>query len=127
MACSESDNSKYSTIDGKPTNYEAILAISKDQGILKDKPKLISFVTLESRTKTLLNLPLEIFDETARTQLAEAGFIFEKSTGHLVCFYCAVVIKTNAVLKEHNPWYLHVQKFAKCAHVRHCKEDTSNF
>ena len=52
MACSESDNSKYSTIDGKPTHYEAILAISKDQGIVKDKPKLISFVTLESRTKT---------------------------------------------------------------------------
>ena len=123
MACSKSCNSEYSTSGGKATNYEAILAISKNQGIVLDKPKSLKFVTLESRIKTFCELPLKLFGETFRVTLAKAGFVYEQGTGDLVCFHCAVVVKPDEVLNVHSPWHLHVQRFAYCAHVRHCKGD----
>lgn len=99
---------------------EAIDAIRKNNGVILDKPRITSYVTLDSRKRTFNNCELLAGNDTETEMIAEAGFWFDNQTRKFTCYHCEISLNP---FQSEDPWIIHVQNFPYCAHARHCKGD----
>ena len=116
------DNSSNTTSAETNSSREICEKIRNNLGVVMDKPKHPEYAVLEKRIQTFENCR----DSDALLHisgvLAKCGFVFEGVSGTVKCFHCSTTVNTSSLLSA-DPWRVHAEKFAFCAHVRHCKGD----
>jgi len=111
-------------MDGKEYTVEEICRVlRKNIGVILDtRARNRNQNMLYKRISSLKNWKGRTHKTISDTDIAMAGFFFDRSSDCLRCFHCLVKLPSRGTRTD--IWEEHAEIFPFCVHVRQCKGDT---